>query len=423
MDKKMNVIEKLIAELCPKGVEYRKFGKVAEYIRGVTYSKSNESRDADGYKVLRANNITLSSNKLNFDDVKVISKDVRVKENQKLKKDDILICAASGSKEHIGKVAYIYEDIDYCFGGFMAVVRTCNVLMGRFMFHLLIGENFSKYLESALNTTTINNLSLTILNNFYIPIPPLSIQQAIVKILDTFTTREAELEAELKAELEARKKQYEYYRSRLFVFNADINSVELKEIANFTQGIQVDVSKQLLEPQDNFVRFLRIVDFVKKDEIPRYIEDPGQRYVKNEGDLVMIRYGASAAGKVFINYAGAIANNMFQIKLRTNIITNKYLYCYLSQTSIYKSLNSSGGTSTMPAITFGQIGAVKIPIPPLSEQERIVAILDKFDALVNDISVGLPAELNARRKQYEYYRNKLLTFKKFPSTGGVAAKG
>ena len=65
----------------------------------------------------------------------------------------------------------------------------------------------------------------------------------------------------------------------------------------------------------------------------------------------------------------------------------------------------------MPAITFGQIGAVKIPIPSISEQERIVAILDKFDALVNDISIGLPAELQARRQQYEYYRNKLLTFK------------
>src|SRR5690606_29090781 len=100
----------------------------------------------------------------------------------------------------------------------------------------------------------------------------------------------------------------------------------------------------------------------------------------------------------------------FQIKLKTDKITTKFLYYYLSQPNIYSLLNSGGGISTMPAITFGQIGSVKIPTPPLSEQNRIVSILDKFDALVNDISIGLPAEIEARKKQYEYYRNKLLTF-------------
>jgi type I restriction enzyme S subunit len=127
----------------------------------------------------------------------------------------------------------------------------------------------------------------------------------------------------------------------------------------------------------------------------------------------MIRYGASAAGKVFLKYSGAIANNMFQIKLKTKELDTKFLYCYLSQPKIYNFLNSSSGSSTMPAITFGQIGAVNIPVPPLAEQEQIVTILDKFDTLVNDISIGLPAELSARRQQYEYYRGKLLTFKEY----------
>jgi len=126
---------------------------------------------------------------------------------------------------------------------------------------------------------------------------------------------------------------------------------------------------------------------------------------------VMIRYGASAAWKVFLNLEWAIANNIFQIKLKTKKLSIKFLHCYLSQTKIYKYLNSKWGASTMPAVTFGQIGSVKIPIPSLEKQEEIVKVLDKFDKLVNDISEWLPAEIKARRQQYEYYREKLLTFK------------
>ena len=98
---------------------------------------------------------------------------------------------------------------------------------------------------------------------------------------------------------------------------------------------------------------------------------------------------------------------MFQIKIKTKELNIKFLYYFLTQSSIYQYLNSSGGASTMPAITFSQVGSLKIPLPPLSEQERIVGILDKFDALVN---TELSAEIAARRKQYEYYREKLLTF-------------
>ena len=210
----MNKIEKLIEELCPQGVEFKALGEVADYVRGLTYSKKDEVQSGEGLKVLRSNNISLSTNTLNFDDVKIVSTNVKVRENQQLIQDDILISAASGSKAHVGKVAYITKNLDYCFGGFMAVIRTNTVISSRFLFHLLVGENFSKYLERSLSTTTINNLSASIMNAFPIPIPPLTIQKEIVKILDNFT----QLEAELEAELEARKKQYEYYRNQLLEF-------------------------------------------------------------------------------------------------------------------------------------------------------------------------------------------------------------
>lgn len=123
----------------------------------------------------------------------------------------------------------------------------------------------------------------------------------------------------------------------------------------------------------------------------------------------MIRYGASAAGKVFMCHSGAIANNMFKINLKPEILP-KYVMYYLSQNSIYTLLNSSGGRSTMPAINFKLVGSIHISIPPYSEQQRIISILDKFEILVNDLQQGLPAEIAAVQEQYEYYRNKLLSF-------------
>ncbi len=126
----------------------------------------------------------------------------------------------------------------------------------------------------------------------------------------------------------------------------------------------------------------------------------------------MIRYGASAAGKVFLNKEGAIANNMFKVELDQERVFIRYIFHYLSLPCIYQMLNGGGGKSTMPSVNFKQVSEIEIPIPPIEEQKRIVEILDRFDILCNDISTGLPAEIEGRQKQYEYYRDKLLTFKR-----------
>jgi len=212
----MSKLSEMIARLCPNGVEYKRFSEVCLYIRGVTYGKSQEIRSGeDGWKVLRANNITLSTNSLNYDDVKVVSKKVKVKPAQLLKKGDILICAGSGSKEHVGKVAYISEDSDCTFGGFMAVIRAQNGdIDTRYLYHVLTSALFINYLKSALNSTTINNLSNSVVGPFEIPLPPLPVQREIVQVLDNF----ANLTAELTAELAKRKKQYEHYRDMLLNF-------------------------------------------------------------------------------------------------------------------------------------------------------------------------------------------------------------
>jgi type I restriction enzyme S subunit len=213
-------LQELIQTLCPDGVEYSKLGELSEIVRGVNYPKSAESTDEGGYKILRANNITLSFRNLNFDDVKRISRTAKVHNKQKLTKGDILICTASGSSEHIGKTAYIDSDMDFYFGGFMAVLRTKNLLNNRLLFHLLGSEKFTNYLKDTLNSTTINNLNSTILNNFPIPLLPVDVQEEIVNILDRFDMLVHSLQSGLPAEIAARHKQYEYYRDQLLTFQS-----------------------------------------------------------------------------------------------------------------------------------------------------------------------------------------------------------
>lgn len=201
-------------------IEWRTLGEVCDYIRGITYNKTAETTDSCGWKVLRANNITLETRTLNFDEVKRVKSATRIRENQMLYRGDILICAGSGSKDHIGKTAYIDHNMDCTFGGFMGVLRVTaeNTVSSRFLFHYIGSSVFINYLKTTLKSSTINNLNAGIINPFPIPIPPLSEQRRIVDILDRFDTLTNSISEGLTKEIALRRKQYAYYRDALLSF-------------------------------------------------------------------------------------------------------------------------------------------------------------------------------------------------------------
>ncbi len=347
----MHKIERLLHTLAPKGVEFRKLGDIGEYIRGVTYKKNQEINNLEcGIKVLRANNITLS-NHLNFEDIKVINKNVKIRKEQYLKKNDILICAGSGSSEHIGKVAFINTDFDYVFGGFMGVIRIREI-NSRFVYHIFTSNIFKQYLEKSLNTTTINNLNANILQNFLIPIPPLEIQQEIVKILDAFTELNAELNTELNAELNARKKQYQYYQNMLLDFN-DINQShkDAKErLAQKPYPKRLKTLLQTLAPKGvEFRKLGEVCEILDNRRIPiaKNKRSPGiypyygangiQDYIDSyifDGDFVLVGEDGSvinkdntpvvnwASGKIWVNNHAHVLQTKNELKL-------KFLYFYL----------------------------------------------------------------------------------------------
>ena len=414
----MKNLETLINELCPEGVEFVKFKDCCDYVRGITYNKSKEVFDDNtpAWNVLRANNITLSNNHLNFDDVKRVSKEVKVKSTQMLKNGDILICAGSGSKDHIGKVAYIEKNLEYTFGGFMAVIRSTKINT-RFLFHILTGNSFKQYLSLALNSSTINNLNSSVMGNFEFPLPPIEVQTEIVRILDKFT----ELEAELEAELDCRKRQYEYYRDKLLSFeNVGGQNVEWKkmsEVGTFIRGNGLQ-KKDFTEAGVGCIHYGQLYTHYGTSATKTITYCSPELATKlrkaSKGDVVIATTSENVEDVCkAVAWLGdndvAVSGDAFIYKHNQN---PKYM-AYLFQTLDFFNYKKKKATGTKVIRLSGDaMGNYLAPIPPLAEQERIVSILDRFESLTTSLTAGLPAEIAARRQQYEHYRDKLLTFKR-----------
>lgn len=156
----------------------------------------------------------------------------------------------------------------------------------------------------------------------------------------------------------------------------------LEDIAEFSQGIQVNPDKQFTEYSEGMVRFLRITDFVDQDETPRFIQNPSNRFIVNNTDLSMVRYGSAGAGDLVRGLSGAIANNLFRVIPNELEVTKDYLWVYLSQSKIKHFLFGNSTSSTMPAVSFKLVGKVLVDLPPLPEQQKIAKILSTWDKAI-----------------------------------------
>ena len=160
--------------------------------------------------------------------------------------------------------------------------------------------------------------------------------------------------------------------------------ISLNDIAVYKQGKQVPIEKQFLECEDGMKRFVRIIDFTNPSEPPRYIEDLGEQYEVDEKCIIMIRYGSQTAGTVVRGIQGIIANNMFQICIDDSRFDIDYMYYYLVSPQIKQILMGGQSSSTMPAITFGMMKQIQVPIRPIDEQKKIASLLEKIDKKINN---------------------------------------
>ncbi|MDD4346449.1 MAG: restriction endonuclease subunit S [Desulfitobacteriaceae bacterium] len=392
----MSKLEELIAELCPDGVEYKKVKEVYQRLKGtpITAGKMKEIDNPNGEIRIFAGGKTV---------INAMEEDIP--------KANITRVPAVLVQSR-GVIDAVYYDKPFTFKNEMWAYTADNIIAVKYLYYVL-KNNISHFREAALGMGSLPQISLRVTEDFVIPLPPLPIQREIVRILDNFTELTSELSAVLSAELSARRKQYEYYRDMLLTFGDDVPMVKLGDIADFKYGF-TDTAKE-----HGTARFIRITDIGDNGKLLpndcKYIDitTDSEKYLLEKGDLLMARTGATYGKTMLFNEDIPAVYASFLIKIRfiENTTLSAY-YWHFSQSSLYwGQANKLVSKAGQPQFNANVLKTVTIPLPPLTEQARIVAILDRFDALCNDLTSGLPAEIEVRRKQYEYYRDKLLTFK------------
>ncbi|WP_217529028.1 restriction endonuclease subunit S [Vibrio metschnikovii] len=304
-----------------------------------------------------------------------------------------------------------------------------SVIASDYLYYLLSSDDFFSYNMQHAKGAKMPRGNKAAILNYQIPIPcpdnpgkSLAIQAEIVRILDAFTAMTTELTAELTAELNLRKKQYNYYRDQLLSFEeGEVEWKALGDISDFTYGYAAKAQ------ESGDARFVRITDINTNGKLspadPMYVDisEGNERYLLKKDDLLMARTGATF-GKTMIfeeDYPAIYAGFLIKLSLDPNIVNPKY-YWHFAQSDLFwdqaNKLVSGGG---QPQFNANALKQVKLPVPypsdtakSLAEQARIVLILDKFDAIASSLSEGLPREIELRQKQYEYYRDLLLSFPK-----------
>jgi type I restriction enzyme S subunit len=259
----------------------------------------------------------------------------------------------------------------------------------RFLFYVLQTLSISHLVHGNIPKLTKKDLQ-----ELQIPLPPLAVQSEIVRILDKFTLYKSELAAELAARLQ----QYEYYRDQLLTFDDTVKKVKLGEVAeNLDYKRKPITASQRVSGEYPYYGASGIVDYVEG-----YIFDGDYLLISEDGANLVARNSPiafSIHGKNWVN------NHAHVLKFEHRC-TRKYVEYYINSISVEPYISAGA----QPKLNQAQLNNILIPLPPLSEQERIVSILDRFDKLCHDIREGLPAEVDLRQKQYEHYRDRLLTF-------------
>jgi len=393
----MSRLDELITELCPDGVEYRKLGDVATITRGGSFQKKDYV--ASGYPCIHYGQIYTLYGLFVNETAKFISEETAAKQ-KKASKNDVIMAVTSENVEDVCKcVAWLGEG-EVAVSGHTAIIH--HTLNPKYLVYWLHSSMFYSQKIKLAHGTKVIEVSPNSLESVVLPIPPLPVQQEIVRILDHFTELTAELQKQLDAELTVRKKQYEYYSNALFLDKAETKWVALSDIADIGTG-----SSNTNEAEENgrYPFYVRSQDTLRKN-----------KYEYDETAIITAGDGVGV-GKVFHFVEGkyALHQRAYRIHINTNSILPKYFFYYF-RTAFYDYIQRNMFQGSVSSIRRPMLNAFPVPIVTLIEQRKIISILDRFDSLCNDLTSGLPAEIAARQKQYEYYRDKLLTFKELPKS-------
>ena len=395
----MTKLEQLIQELCPNGVEYKTLGEIGNVsmCKRILKHETSEIGDVPFYKIG-----TFGKEANAFISFEIYEKYKRLYSFPK--KGEVLI-SASGT---IGRtVIFDGEPAYFQDSNIVWISNDETQVTNLFLYYFYQTKPWQVSSGGTIARLYNDNILRT-----KIPVPPLEVQAEIVRILDTFT----ELTKELATELANRKKQYEYYLNDVFR-NVQAEYEPMEKYFPFIRNGFVGTVTSFFTDAEHGVRYLEGKNIhngiISDNEILYVTKDFHKKHIRNElkpDDILMVQSGhVGECAVVGEKYAGANCHALIIMSNGGNI-NSKYVTYYFMSAEGKRKLEKITTGGTIKHILASGMKKVTIPVPPIEEQRRIVAILDRFDKLCNNISDGLPAEIEARQKQYEYYRDKLLTF-------------
>ena len=360
----MSKLEELISELCPDGVEYKKLEECCTVLDRQRKPVTKAAREAGEYPYYGANGIQDYVSDYIFDGTFVLVGE----DGSVITPEGTPVVNWAEGKIWVNNHAHIIEEKK-------------GVLL-RYLYHYLQTVDVTPLIHGNIPKLTGGDFKA-----IAVPVPPLEVQSEIVRVLDCFTL----LTAELTAELTARQKQYEYYRNKMLM---EVDA-PIKKLIEITHSISSGKNKERLN--DGAYPVYGSTGIISTTNTPAY-----------EGRKILVaRVGANAGYVHIADGKYDVSDNTLMINLKENVLL-EYLFYHLENMNLNQYAKGGG----QPLITGGQLKDLEIPVPSLDEQKRIVDILDKFHDLTNSITSGIPAEIEAREKQYNYYREKILKFDK-----------
>ena len=382
----MTKLEQLIQDLCPNGVKMVKLGDVAEV--GTGKSNGNEAIENGEFPFF------------------VRSKDVKRLDKYEFDEEAIIIPGEGG----IGDIFH-YINGKYALHQRVYRIHFINDSINVKFVYYYMSAMFKSYIMMKAVSATVTSIRKPMIENFEIPLPPLAVQSEIVRLLDKFTLYKSELAAELAARLQ----QYEYYRDQLLTFDDTVKRVKLGEVGEFIRGNGLQ-KKDFVDEGFPCIHYGQIHTYYGTfaTKTKSFVANPLYSKLKkaHTGDLIIATTSEDAEGVCkAVAWLGkedvAVSGDAYIFRHSQN---PKYM-AYLFQTEQFLKYKKKAATGTKVVRVSGEsMAKFEFAIPSLEVQERIVSILDRFDKLCHDIREGLPAEIDLRQKQYEHYRDKLLTF-------------
>ena len=399
----MSRLNDLIAELCPDGVEFLTLQECTQKIQNIKWKEyfGSDKKYIDLSSVeIKLHCITETQN--------INSDTAPSRAQQIVQTNDILFGTTRPMLKRYCMIGKEYDG-EICSTGFCVLRANTDIVLPRWIYHNITASNFFVYVEQNQKGASYPAISDMSVKAFCIPVPPLEVQREIVRVLDSFTL----LTAELTAELTARKSQYEFYRDKLLMFENDIPMLTLKDIVTKSCTGATPAKGNTEYYEGGTIPWIRTQD-VRFNEITavdsfiteKAIEETAVKWIPE--NCVIIAISGATAGRCAINKIKATTNqHCLNLQIDARKALYKYVYyciCNKQDELISKKQGARGDLNSLLIL------GIKIPLPKLEIQKKIVQVLDNFEAICTDLNIGLPAEIEARQKQYEYYRDLLLTF-------------